>query len=241
MYVNYQVVYFVTKFREDTHYEIHNSLNVPEKLKQHFVFIIDIFWELTAAVMCCIGDAFVGYYFCVCICIKSCVSKFVSRSEILISQGDYQSILSIHEEISQVMSLANEFLSYPAFINVLCNMGALFGFSYAVVFYASDDHNIYFMMIHGIIQCLMSLLLLMIPAAGCNRALNLAQEAINSLPGWLPQHRKVLKRHILQKHSKKFPLMLWNIYVIDESLLISAFGTLLTYGFLLGSIEIAKE
>ncbi|GFT36524.1 uncharacterized protein NPIL_658171 [Nephila pilipes] len=139
------------------------------------------------------------------------------------------------------MALANGFLSYPAFINVLCCMCGLFAFSYRVVFYPSDDRMVYFMMFQGIIQSLMSLILLMIPAAGCNRALILEQETINSLPGWLPQHRKTLKMYISQRHSKTFPLTLWNIYVIDESLLISAFGTLLTYGFLVGNISIAKN
>ncbi|GFT61293.1 uncharacterized protein NPIL_264561 [Nephila pilipes] len=231
------MAYFFTKFRERTHYEIHNSATVPEKLKEHFIFITDIFWESANAMMCCIGGAFIGYYYCVCICLKSCISKFVSKFKILILHGDYRSILSIHEEISQVMALASEFLSYPAFINVLYSMGLLFTYGYNVAFKLSDHHMLYFTQLIGIIQISTSLLLLMIPAAGCNRVLRMAQETINSLPGWLPQHRKVLKLHILQKHSKTYPLTLWNIYVIDESLLISAFGTLLTYGFLVGNIQ----
>ncbi|GFS75864.1 uncharacterized protein NPIL_172091 [Nephila pilipes] len=120
-------------------------------------------------------------------------------------------------------------------------MGALFAYSYNVAFHPLDDRKVYFMQLHGIIQSSMSLLLLMIPAAGCNRALILLQKTIKSLPGWLPQHRKVLKMYIRQRHNKTFPLTLWNIYVIDVSLLISAFGTLLTYGFLVGNITIAKE
>ncbi|GFU27731.1 uncharacterized protein NPIL_336101 [Nephila pilipes] len=135
------------------------------------------------------------------------------------------------------MALANEFLSYPAFINILCNMGALFAFNYSVLFYPSHDIKTYFILICEVFQNVMSLLLLMIPAAGCNRASISAQDTIKSLPGWLPQHRKILKMHIRQKHRKTFPLTLWNIYVIDESLLISAFGTLLTYGFLVGNIK----
>ncbi|GFU27743.1 uncharacterized protein NPIL_336151 [Nephila pilipes] len=184
-----------------------------------------------------ITGTFIGYYSLACICIKSCFTQFILKFETLISQGDYRSILSIHEEISQVMALANEFLPYPAFINVLCNMIALFAFSYNVAFYPSDDIETYFILIYGIIQNVMAFLLLMIPAAGCNRALNLAQETIKSLPGWLPQHRKVLKMHIRQRHIKTFPLTLWNIYVINESLIINAFGTLLTYGFLVGNIK----
>ncbi|GFT46664.1 uncharacterized protein NPIL_538411 [Nephila pilipes] len=138
------------------------------------------------------------------------------------------------------MALANEFLSYPAFINVLCSMGTLFAFNYSVVFYPSHDIKTYFILMYWVLQYVMSLLLLIIPAAGCNRALNLAQEKIKSLPGWLPEHRKVLKMHIRKRHRKAFPLTLWNIYVIDESLLISAFGTLLTYGFLVGNIKEPK-
>ncbi|GFT98458.1 uncharacterized protein NPIL_645441 [Nephila pilipes] len=116
-------------------------------------------------------------------------------------------------------------------------MGALFALYFSVIFYPSDDIKTYFILIFGGIQNVMSLLLLMIPAAGCNRASNLAQDKIKSLPGWLPEHRKVLKMHIHQKHRKTFPMTLWNIYVIDESLLISAFETLLTYGFLVGKIS----
>ncbi|GFS75888.1 uncharacterized protein NPIL_172201 [Nephila pilipes] len=139
------------------------------------------------------------------------------------------------------MALANEFLPYPAFIIVLCDMSALFAFSYSVAFYPSNDIGTHFLLIYGIIQNVMTLLFLMIPGSGCNRALNQAQETINSLPGWLPQHRKVLKMYIRQRHSKTFPLTLWNIYVIDESLLISTFGTVLTYGFLVGNIKVAND
>ncbi|GFU27737.1 uncharacterized protein NPIL_336131 [Nephila pilipes] len=135
------------------------------------------------------------------------------------------------------MALANGFLSYPAFITVLCNMGALFAFSYSVAFYPSDKMQTYFILIHGIVQNTIALLLLIIPAAGCNRASNMTQETINSLPEWFPQHRKFLKMHIRQRHNKAFLMTLWNIYVIDESLLISALGTVVTYGFLVGNIK----
>ncbi|GFS75878.1 uncharacterized protein NPIL_172161 [Nephila pilipes] len=135
------------------------------------------------------------------------------------------------------MVLANEFLPYPAFITVLCILGAIFSTGYIVAFHFLDDIETYFTLIYGVLQNILALLLLMIPAAGCNRSLILAQETIKSLPGWLPQHRKVLKMYIRQRHGKTFNLTLWNIYVIDESLLISAFGTLLTYGFLVGNIK----
>ncbi|GFT22794.1 uncharacterized protein NPIL_34801 [Nephila pilipes] len=235
-----QIVYFFSRSRENIRYDIHHTASVPEKLKDPFMFLIDIFWVSVVMTHFTIGT-FIGYYSYVCICIKTCVDKFILKSETLISQCDYQSLLSFHEEIYQVMALANEFLSYPAFINVLCSMVALFAFSYIVTFYPPDDSMVYFEECHEIIRNLMSLLLLMIPAARCNRALNMLKETIKSLPGWLPQHRKALKMHIRRRLNKTFPLTLWNIYVIDESLLISAFGTLLTYGFLVGNIKIPND
>ncbi|GFT86927.1 uncharacterized protein NPIL_467601 [Nephila pilipes] len=236
-----QIGYFCSKARKYEHCEFRSSVFVPEELKEHFTLIIDIFWVSVVVMTYGIVFCFVGYYCCVCICIKSCLAKFTWRFRTLISQGDYKSILSVHEDISQVMSLANEFLPVPAFSIVLCIMSALFAFGYTVAFNPSDDIETYFTLLSGILQNIMALLLLMIPAAGSNRAANLAQETINSLPGWLPQHRKALKMHIRQRHSKTFPMTLWNIYVIDESLLISAFGTLLTYGFLLGNIKIPND
>ncbi|GFT75101.1 uncharacterized protein NPIL_307611 [Nephila pilipes] len=235
------MIYTFTKIRENAHCAIDSSASVPEKLKDSFTFMIDMFWVSYAVMMYGIVGSFVGYYCYVCICIKSCIDKFLLKSEALISECDYKSILSIHEDISQVMALANEFLSFPAFINVFCSMCSLFAASYTFIFYSPDDRNSYLLLFQWIIQSFMSLLLLMIPAAGCNRSLIMAQKTVNSLPGWLPEHRKVVKMYIRKMHRKALPLMLWNIYVIDESLLISAFGTLLTYGFLLGNITIAKN
>ncbi|GFT01302.1 uncharacterized protein NPIL_572191 [Nephila pilipes] len=201
---------------------------------------MDVFCVASATVLCGIGGSFAGYYCYVCICIKICFAKFVLKSKTLISQCDYKKILGIHDEISQAMALANKFLSYPAFVTVLCNMFGLFFIIYNFVFYPSDDIEACLLLIYGIIQNVTALLLMLIPAAGCNRASNVARNTIKSLPGFLPQYRKILKMYI-QRHSEIISLTLWNIYVIDESLVISAFGTLLTYGFFIGSIKIAKE
>ncbi|GFU06004.1 uncharacterized protein NPIL_164411 [Nephila pilipes] len=76
----------------------------------------------------------------------------------------------------------------------------------------------------------------MISGADCNRAAKQARDVIISLPGWFPQHYKMLKMHIRQKFLKKFALTLWKVYTINESLLMSALGTLVTYGFLVGTM-----
>ncbi|GFS75886.1 uncharacterized protein NPIL_172191 [Nephila pilipes] len=240
MFIINQIGYVCTKAKKYQHCQIQKSATVPEELKEHFFFITDILWISTVVMTYGIVGCFVGYYFFLCICLKSCFTKFILKSESLILQCDYQRILSIYEDISQVMALANEFLSYPAFIIVLCNTSAVFGFSYRIAFHPSNDIKIYSLLIYGVLQNIIVLLLLMIPAAGCNRALNKAQDTVKSLPGWLPQHRKVLKMYYRQKHRKTFPMTLWNIYVIDESLLISIFGTILTYGFLVGNIKISN-
>ncbi|GFX10007.1 uncharacterized protein TNCV_4101461 [Trichonephila clavipes] len=92
----------------------------------------------------------------------------------------------------------------------------------------------------GVTHFLMALIPMMMSGADCNRAVSQARDMTISLPGWFPQHYRMLKRFIRQKFKKKYVLTLWKIYAIRESLLMSALGTLVTYGFLVGTMGIAQ-
>ncbi|GBN42939.1 hypothetical protein AVEN_116640-1 [Araneus ventricosus] len=73
-------------------------------------------------------------------------------------------------------------------------------------------------------------------ASAANKAALIARDIVISLPGWFPESYQELKLLIRQKYKKKVSLTLWKLYKIDNSLLISALGTLVTYGFLMGSV-----
>ncbi|GFY40878.1 uncharacterized protein TNIN_17881 [Trichonephila inaurata madagascariensis] len=120
-------------------------------------------------------------------------------------------------------------------------MSGIFAFGYAFVFMPPDDYIVYLMVMYGIIQNFLYLLLSMLPAAGCNRASNMARNTITSLPGWFPQQYKLLKMLVCQRYKNAFVLTLWKMYIIDEPLLMSALGTLVTYGFLVANISMIKD
>ncbi|GFY75501.1 uncharacterized protein TNIN_244241 [Trichonephila inaurata madagascariensis] len=73
-------------------------------------------------------------------------------------------------------------------------------------------------------------------ASSANRAIDVAKEAVISLPGKIPQYYNELKV-ILRKDCKhNICLTLWKIYKIDRSLIISALGVLMSYGFLIATL-----
>ncbi|GFU06043.1 uncharacterized protein NPIL_164571 [Nephila pilipes] len=119
-------------------------------------------------------------------------------------------------------------------------MCGIFIYSYALVFYPTDGYPTYVFTLGGMTHFLISLVAIIMSGADCNCVAKQAGDIINSLPGWFPQHYEMLKMHIRQKFKKTFVLTLWKVYVIKESLLVSALGTLITYGFLVGTIGIVQ-
>ncbi|GIY07663.1 hypothetical protein CDAR_216701 [Caerostris darwini] len=81
------------------------------------------------------------------------------------------------------------------------------------------------------------LLMMILPsAAAANQAAATAREIVLSLPGWFPKRFSIIKLLVCRSFKSETALTLWNIYRIDKSMLISAIGTLISYGILLGTL-----
>ncbi|GBO22103.1 hypothetical protein AVEN_180232-1 [Araneus ventricosus] len=78
------------------------------------------------------------------------------------------------------------------------------------------------------------ILLIMVPASISNEAAKRAKRVVMSLPS--PTNDEELKFEIQKCFFQENFLSLWNIYSLDRSLIITAFGTLLTYGILLATL-----
>ncbi|GBM47846.1 hypothetical protein AVEN_91833-1 [Araneus ventricosus] len=115
-------------------------------------------------------------------------------------------------------------------------MFGLFWFGYTFAVYSLDNFGTYAFVLVGILFYLTLLLTILIPAAAANDALEEARDIVLSLPAWLPQQYKESEKFLLQKYKPKMVFTVWKIYEIKRSLLISSLGTLLTYGFLMGTI-----
>ncbi|GBM03281.1 hypothetical protein AVEN_142567-1 [Araneus ventricosus] len=137
-----------------------------------------------------------------------------------------------------MLAFADDILSYPVFVSVLeCMVGLFWSSNNVLLLYKTSDSRS-MMTINAIIGVyLILLLMLMVPAASTNEAAKTSRRVIDSLPGWFPQRSKEINLLILRMLKDEPALTLWKIYRIEKSLVISAIGMLVTYGFLVGTFE----
>ncbi|GIX68588.1 uncharacterized protein CEXT_296271, partial [Caerostris extrusa] len=88
---------------------------------------------------------------------------------------------------------------------------------------------------YGFVQYFVLLLITLTPAAAANQAAARPWTFL-SLPAWFPKRYSIINMHVRRKFTHKTALTLWKIYRIDKSLLISAVGSLISYGILLGTL-----
>ncbi|GFU06016.1 uncharacterized protein NPIL_164461 [Nephila pilipes] len=234
------VIFLFSKMAVSERRLIQNSALIPEDLKMYGIAIRDLLVILANVACFGIFGTLTGYYCFVSSCGNLFYSELLRKSKIYIMERNYQIILQNYLEISHSMKLADEFLSFPVFILVLISMSGLFSYTYMLIFISGNDWANYIFNLGSIVYYLMILLMVMLPAAAANEASAHARDFIISLPGWFPEHYLELTVCICQKYKSKVSLTLWNIYKIEKSLFISALGTLVTYGCLIGNIRITQ-
>ncbi|GIY32254.1 uncharacterized protein CDAR_451471 [Caerostris darwini] len=177
-----------------------------------------------------------GFYCFVCKYFNLKLNEFLSTSKILIVQKDYRRIFKIYQELARVLTFIDDFLCYSAFVFVLCGMVGLFWSICSFILFFDFDYLIYFCSFVVSMHYLMMMQMIILPASDINLGAQMARDVIISLPGWFPQQHDELKIRIRRGLNKKIGLTLWKIYKIDKSLFISAIGTLITYGVLVGTL-----
>ncbi|GFY53503.1 uncharacterized protein TNIN_234621 [Trichonephila inaurata madagascariensis] len=83
-------------------------------------------------------------------------------------------------------------------------------------------------------------LLIMLSASFTNELTEEATKQIQCLLCRIPTDKREIKCNLKKDLSQPNSLTLWKIYVMDRSLTISSFATLLTYGILLGTLGNTK-
>ncbi|KAF8796831.1 hypothetical protein HNY73_001167 [Argiope bruennichi] len=218
---------------------IKQSNFVSDDLKYFYVIFRDAAGVLLVFLLHQLVLSFTAYYLCICKCLKSFHLQFVSRSHSLILQHNIQYLLQIHHEIVETTSLADDFLSYPACITILNGMIGLFSFTYNFILELKVILNSNYLIIVGNITGILFystlLVVIILPGAAVNQAAWISKETAKCLPWRFPRHFMELKKILHQRSTFSGPT-LWKIYTIENSLLISAFGTLVTYGLLVGTL-----
>ncbi|GBN96797.1 hypothetical protein AVEN_96229-1 [Araneus ventricosus] len=131
---------------------------------------------------------------------------------------------------------ADDVLSYAVFVDVFCCMLGIFWSGCIIAFYPNIDKYVYAFSFLVTFQSSVVFLMIVSSPSAANKAALIARDIVISLPGWFPESYQEIKILIRQKYKKNVSLTLWKLYKIDNSLLISTLGTLVTYGFLMGSV-----
>ncbi|GFY37601.1 uncharacterized protein TNIN_265121 [Trichonephila inaurata madagascariensis] len=115
-------------------------------------------------------------------------------------------------------------------------MTGLFFLSYNVLFLTKHGYAHYLSCMAGeIFQC--SIIgMVILSASSANRAADVVKEAVMSLPGRIPEYHNELKVILRKEYKQNVCLTLWKLYKIDRSLILSALGVLMNYGFLIATL-----
>ncbi|GBM99003.1 hypothetical protein AVEN_212507-1 [Araneus ventricosus] len=130
----------------------------------------------------------------------------------------------------------DELFSFTALGTVVTIMIGLFWASYKFAFNLNmNGESIPLLSCSGVF-CLSVVLFIMVPASSTNEIAKKTKSVLRSLSDDMPSPDKEkkfeLKRCLMQDNN----LTLWDIYVLNRSLIVASFGALLTYGILIATL-----
>ncbi|GFQ65076.1 uncharacterized protein TNCT_222751 [Trichonephila clavata] len=214
--------------------EFFSKMQFPSQLSSlcSLVFLLSEFLFIFVSNL--ILSIFVIYYSLVCRTIRLLFDHLINhlRRQILIKELRY--LLECYGEITKSMRNIDRDLSLPAFAAILLSMGGLFWTGYRLAF-RKQWTNKYLVIQACTVSCYLTFqLLIMISASMTNEMEKKARNTIKGVKCRIPRDLRETK--FKEVYTKENNLTLWKIYVLDRSLLITSFGTLLTYGILIGAL-----
>ncbi|GIY38489.1 uncharacterized protein CDAR_39251 [Caerostris darwini] len=216
--------------------KLRNFELIPAHLKEHAVVILNCSFTFTTLV----GNRFFatlpGYYCFVCCCMKEFFLHFEWKSKVLIARQDYPRIFEIYKQMNETMIMMDNFLNFPILISVVNILASLFWYGYSFAFSPNINNTTIIFVSVGFVEFFVLLLITLTPAAAANQAAATAREVVLSWPGWFPVRYSIISVYVRRKFLHKTYLALGKMYRIDRSLLISAIGSLFSYGILVGTL-----
>ncbi|GFR18405.1 uncharacterized protein TNCT_28821 [Trichonephila clavata] len=214
--------------------EFFREIKFPPQLSS-FCSVVLIMSELLFNFIISVSfSVFVIYYSLICRVIQLLFGYLIDRfhRQILIKEG--RSLLVSYGEIAKSMRNIDKELSLPIFSIIIVNMVGLFWGGYRLAFRTHMSTK-YIISLVSAASCYLTFqLLIMISACMTNEMAEKIKSTLLCMKyRFPPDLRETKLKEVSLKESK---LTLWKIYVMDRSLLITCFGTLLTYGILIGTL-----
>ncbi|GFR13129.1 uncharacterized protein TNCT_204181 [Trichonephila clavata] len=191
-----------------------------------------LFYVITVAVF----SLFNLYYCFTCRLVRDINQKLLNKFKTNCFLQDVENLIDMYGDMENFMSYMDEELSFPAFLLVMLNMCGLFWGCYKITYLTSMGNYYFISTVFSTIFHFSLLLLLIISASITNELTTKMRHFVRRLPYLFPTRHEKIKFKLKQNMMQNY-LTLWSVYVIDKSLAIASFGTLLTYGFLIGSLR----
>ncbi|GFU74187.1 uncharacterized protein TNCV_2901611 [Trichonephila clavipes] len=210
------------------------------ELQEYILLLLDAVIILNAITQTLVFTALSGYYGFVCFYVRFLLNKLelFTRN---VRVDNYPQVFPTYLKLVDIVKCLEDSLCFSAFVIVVSSMSGLFHVNYSMLFVPIDGYLHYMIIFIGEIYFSISLLMIIVPASVVNESLLSAKQTLVSLAVKIPQHAKVLTVIINDECLNEVSLTLWKIYKIHRSTVISAIGTLLSYGILVATFDTMKN
>ncbi|GFV49423.1 uncharacterized protein TNCV_1634971 [Trichonephila clavipes] len=200
-----------------------------------YLVLLLLFIESSSFIIAIIAlSIFVTYYSLTCSFIGNVFKRLLIGMHGLDTFTELKILLYIYKDIMYKLKDMDSEFSFLAFVSVLINTSGLFWYGYKIAFYTNEISGCMLYILSGTSYMIL-LLQLMISASDLNELGKEIRVLIQCLPQETAESQpkvNFFKKTLLQDNG----LTLWKIYVMNRSLVICTFGTLLTYGIMLGTL-----
>ncbi|GFY58009.1 uncharacterized protein TNIN_266971 [Trichonephila inaurata madagascariensis] len=210
----------------NTHYE-HLAHFVTFLLAIEYIFYFITFTALSL---------FVVYYSLSCKVIRILIEHLLNELQVDCLSEKSDNLIQVYGEISKCVSVMDDEFSFSAFLTVFLSMIVMFWRIYRLTLKATASNTYILSLTCSTISFTILLLLILISASLTNETSSKTKNFMKNVPYRIPKGSERIK-YMLRKNSvQEYSLTLWKIYIIDRSLIITCFGTLLTYGMLIEAL-----
>ncbi|GFT15396.1 uncharacterized protein NPIL_428861 [Nephila pilipes] len=179
---------------------------------------------------------FTVYYSLTCRVIRNLIERLLNELNEDCFSEKIDNLLQVYGEITKCMSTMDDELSFLVFLTVLLSMTGIFWRSYRLQFHTSASDEYMISLICSTVIYSLLMIMVLISAAVTNEQANKAINEIKKVPYKIQKQSERIKCILRKDSVQDYRLTLWKIYPIHRSLIITSFGTLLTYGMLIGAL-----
>ncbi|GFQ84453.1 uncharacterized protein TNCT_228171 [Trichonephila clavata] len=235
LFATWNIMYgFVALRRSEISEEFFKEMGFPSHLPFFCSLILVISEFCFSFITKFIILLFVIYYSLVCRVIRLLFGRILDLLRLQIFIQEHENLLDNYEKITKSMIKVDKALCFPTFVAITASMIELFWTGYRLAFRKYITNKYVVGHVCTLNFNLTFQLLIMISASMTNEMAKKAKDTLQCMKFRIPPDlRKTKLKEVCTKESD---LTLWKIYVVDRSLLITSFGTLLTYGILIGTL-----